>query len=259
MGDKQQAAVNYQVSDGVTLGHGVVIEFGAQLVAPRCLTTGCDADLMVRDYVVIGAGAVVAGAAVIGTGARVAAGAVVTQDVPPHAIVAGNPARVVGYSAPSGPDRLGATVVQVSAPSEHGSTALIGGAVLHRFPEVVDLRGRLTFGEVGTQLPFETQRFFCVYGVPSAEIRGEHAHRTLHELLICVSGSLRVSLTDGRQRIEVVLDHPTLGLHLPPFVWSTQFQQGPTTVLLVLCSEPYDPASYIRDYDEFLSSLPSPT
>jgi UDP-2-acetamido-3-amino-2,3-dideoxy-glucuronate N-acetyltransferase len=241
------------LSDGVVVGKRVVIEFGARLVAPRLLFNCPDTDLVVRDDAVIGAGALVAGASVIGPGARVAPGAVVTQDVPAHAIVAGNPARVVGYSAPAGSSRIGALPVQVSAPTEPGSVELIGGAMLYRFPEVVDLRGHLTFGEVGGSLPFEVKRFFCVYGVPSAEIRGEHAHRTLHELLICVSGSLRVSLTDGRKRSEVVLDSPTVGLHLPPFIWSTQFQQGPSTVLLVLCSEPYDQASYIRDYDGYLA------
>lgn len=243
----------FQISDGVALGERVVVEYGARLLAPRLLTSGLNVDLVVRDDAVIGAGALVAGAAVIGPGARIEPGAVVTQDVPPYAIVSGNPARVVGYSAPPGSDRVGSAPVQITAPVEPGSVSLLGGAVLHRFAEVVDLSGRLTFGEVGAGLPFDVARFFCVYGVPSTEVRGEHAHRTLHELLICVSGSLRVSLTDGRERHEVVLDYPSVGLHLPPFVWSTQFQQGPTTVLLVLCSEAYDPASYIRDYDEFLA------
>lgn len=241
------------ISVGVVLGSRVTIEYGARLVAPRLLATGASGDLIVRDDVIIGAGAIVAGAGVIGPGARVEPGAVVTQDVPAHAIVAGNPARVIGYSAPAGPDQLPATPVQVTAPADPGEVKLIGGAVLHRFPEVVDLRGSLTFAEVGTHLPFEVQRFFCVFGVPSAEIRGEHAHRTLHEMLICVSGSLRVSLTDGSSRNEVVLDEPSVGLHLPPCVWSTQFQQGPDTVLFVLCSEVYDPASYIREYDDFLA------
>lgn len=244
------------VSEGVALGDRVFVAVGARLVAPRLLPNGVDCDLVVRDDVIIGPGALVAGACVIGQGARIEPGTVVTQDVPPYAIVSGNPARVVGYSAPIRPERSMSEPVQVPPPAAPGSKELVGGAVVYRFPEVIDLRGHLTFGEIGAGLPFEVQRFFCVYGVPSTEIRGEHAHRTLNEMLICVAGSLRISLTDGKDRQEVVLDNPCVGLHIPPFVWSTQFQQTPGTVLLVLCSEPYDPASYIRDYDEFLGLLP---
>jgi acetyltransferase-like isoleucine patch superfamily enzyme len=44
----------------------------------------------------IGFGAIVLSGVTIGRGAIVAAGAVVTCDVPPYAIVAGNPVRVLG-------------------------------------------------------------------------------------------------------------------------------------------------------------------
>lgn len=225
------------------------------LVSPRHLFGGSNSDLVIRDHVVIGAGALIAGATTIGKFARICPGSVVTKDIPPYAIVSGNPASVIGYSGPAGRDRVASEPVHVVAPATSGVLELVGGASLHRFPEVRDLRGNLTFAQVGDNLPFEIQRFFCVYGVPSTEIRGEHAHRTLHELLICVSGSLRVSLTDGRSRNEVELDHPGIGLYLPPLVWSTQFKQSPTTVLMVMCSENYDPESYIRDYDEYLGII----
>lgn len=239
-------------TDGVHLGSRVVIEYGARLVAPRHLSTGDDSDLILRDDVLIGAGALIVGARVVGVGAQVMPGAVVTADVPAHAIVAGNPAKVVGYSSPPGPDRVRGFPIQVDAPDSPGSISLVGGAELIRFPEVVDLRGRLAFAEVGASLPFAVERVFLVYGVPSAEIRGEHAHRTLHEVLICVNGSVRVSLTDGVERNDVILAAPYLALHIPTLVWSTQFQHSPDTVLAVLCSEPYIAESYIRDFDEFL-------
>lgn len=242
----------FEQTDGVYLGSRVVVEYGARLVAPRHLSTGVDSDLIVRDDVMIGAGALIVGARVVGVGAQVMPGAVVTADVPAHAIVAGNPARVIGYSSPPGSDRVGAPPIQVDAPDTPGSIPLIGGAELIRFPEVVDLRGRLAFAEMSAALPFAVERVFFVYGVPSAEIRGEHAHRTLHEVLICVNGSIRVSLTDGMDRNDVILDAPYLALHIPTLVWSTQFQHSPDTVLAVLCSEPYIADSYIRDFDEFL-------
>ena len=47
--------------------------------------------------VLIGAGAVILAGCSIGAGAVIGAGSVVTGDVPPYAIVAGVPARVIGY------------------------------------------------------------------------------------------------------------------------------------------------------------------
>lgn len=255
MNNREKSVQLRQISEGIFCANSVVIEHGVTLVAPRNLFGGLDEELVIRDHVVIGAGALIAGASVIGKCARICPGSVVTKDVPPYAIVSGNPACVIGYSGPAGHDRVALEPVHVIAPANPGKIELVGGASLHRFPEVKDLRGNLTFAQVGDHLPFEIHRFFCVYDVPSSEIRGEHAHRTLHELLVCVSGSLRVSLTDGRSRNEVELDHPGIGLYLPPLVWSTQFKQSPTTVLMVMCSEAYDPESYIRDYDEYLSVI----
>lgn len=242
-----------QYSEGVHLGSDVIVEPGARLVPPRALHGGRDSDLVIKDGVVIGAGALVAGASVVGAGAQVRPGSVVTENVPAYAIVSGNPARVVGYVVPSRVESIGRLPVLVSPPECPGKLDLIGGATLHRFPEVSDLRGKLTFAQLAAGLPFVVERFFVVYDVPSSELRGEHAHRTLHELLVCVSGSLRVSLTDGLNRFDVVLDHPSVGLYLPPHVWSTQFQQSSSAVLVVLCSEKYSQESYIRDYDTFVA------
>ena len=238
------------IGDGVVLGHRVKIGPNTTLLATS--DGRATPSLLIRDDVVVGAAAVVSGASIIGIGARIEPGAVVTKDVPPHAIVAGNPAQVIGYVSSFGSGSRSQPAVQVTPPVETGALRLIGGASLIRFPEVIDLRGKLAFGEVGGLLPFEVQRFFLVYGVPTTSIRGEHAHRTLHELLICTAGSVRVSLTDGRNRCEVTLSDPSVGLYLPPFIWSTQFQYQGSSVLLVLCSETYNSASYIRDHDEYV-------
>jgi dTDP-4-dehydrorhamnose 3,5-epimerase-like enzyme len=163
--------------------------------------------------------------------------------------VAGNPARIVGYEGAGSPS-AGA----VSAtPTEVGVSATrVAGVTLHRLPHVHDLRGNLSFGEVASQIPFEVKRYFLVYGVASQEIRGEHAHRALHQFLICVHGRCHVVADDGALRQEFVLDSPTVGLHLPPLVWGIQYKYTEEAVLLVLTSDRYDPASYIRDYAEFL-------
>jgi dTDP-4-dehydrorhamnose 3,5-epimerase-like enzyme len=106
-------------------------------------------------------------------------------------------------------------------------------------------------------VPFDVKRYFLVFGVSGKEIRGEHAHRMLHQFLICVHGRCHVVADDGEHRQEFILDDPTVGVHLPPMVWSTQYHYTDDAVLLVLASEHYDADDYIRDYAEFLKLVAS--
>ncbi len=128
----------------------------------------------------------------------------------------------------------------------------VGGSELWRLPHFGDLRGELAPLELGADLPFIPVRSVLVYGVPSDKVRGEHAHKTLHEYLVCLRGSCSVALDDGHSRDEVVLDTPTVGLHIPPRLWRVHYKYSPDAVLLVLCSSTYDANDYIRDYEEFL-------
>jgi hypothetical protein len=120
-----------------------------------------------------------------------------------------------------------------------------------------DASGSLTYGEAGSPLPFVPRRFFLVFKVPPQEVRGEHAHRECHQFLICASGSCTVAVDDGHDRTEFLLDRPNLGLHVPPMVWAIQHKFSSDAVLMVLASHPYDPADYIRDYQEFLQATRS--
>ena len=71
---------------------------------------------------------------------------------------------------------------------------------------------------------------------------------------MCLAGACHVIVDDGEgNRLEVALDQPNLGLHIPPMIWATQYKHTEDAVLLVLASERYDGAEYIRDYDEFLA------
>ena len=204
----------------------------------------------VRKGASIGANATILPGLTIGERSMVGAGAVVTRDVPADAIVAGNPARISGYAGVS-EKRMPAVG---TPPSEAGSAAtLVEGVTLHRLPRVDDLRGSLTFGEAHSHVPFEVKRYFLVYDVSSQQIRGEHAHRTLQQFLICVHGSCHVVADDGSRRQEFVLDQPFIGLHLQPMTWAVQYKYSDDAVLLVLASDSYSAADYIRDYDEYLA------
>ncbi len=195
----------------------------------------------------IGANATILPGVTIGDGAMVGAGAVVTHNAPPHAILAGNPARITGYMDTVGESEPAQMVDAAAEP------VALGEAVVHRLPKVDDLRGSLIFGEALRHVPFEVKRYFLVFDVTSEHIRGEHAHRRLHQFLVCVAGRCHVVTDDGVSRHEVVLDSPAKGVHIPPMVWATQYKFSRDAVLLVLASDYYDAGDYVRDYHEYLA------
>ncbi len=183
----------------------------------------------------------------------VGAGAVVTRDVPAGAIVVGNPAAVSGYvdDTDVGLARLRAREIRHGQKVEQ--TPLIAAARLYELPRITDVRGHLSFAEIHQSLPFPVVRYFLVYGVPNREIRGEHAHRTLDQFLVCVHGNCSVRLFDGDASEEILLNRPDLGLHVPPLVWTTEYKYSADAVLLVLASDIYKEDDYIRSLDEYLA------
>jgi dTDP-4-dehydrorhamnose 3,5-epimerase-like enzyme len=123
-------------------------------------------------------------------------------------------------------------------------------------PKIVDARGNLTFLEGNERhIPFEIKRVFYVYDVPTDTARGAHAHKALHQFVICLSGGLDVTLDDGRAKRTVRLNRPWIGLHIPPMIWAAEKGFDPGTVYLVLASDYYDPTDYIRDHKEFLHAV----
>ena len=125
---------------------------------------------------------------------------------------------------------------------------------MRRLPLRRDARGSLVALEFGDDVPFTPRRSFLVFDVPDSEIRGEHAHRTCHQFMLCVQGACTLIVDDGSTRETVRLDHPSVGVHVPPMVWGGQLEHTSDAVLLVLASHAYDPDDYIRDYQEFLEA-----
>jgi dTDP-4-dehydrorhamnose 3,5-epimerase-like enzyme len=119
-------------------------------------------------------------------------------------------------------------------------------------PQRRDDRGTLTFGQQPDHLPFPLKRMFILSDIAPGANRGGHAHRQQHQLLVMASGSALVTIDDGATRNPVLLDKPELALHAPPMLWLdiSDFSLG--SVCLVLASDIYDEADYVRDYAEFL-------
>lgn len=128
----------------------------------------------------------------------------------------------------------------------------VNGVELHTLRFVIDPRGNLSIGEFEKEIPFKPNRFFLIFDVPSAEIRGEHAHLQCKQFLIAVKGTVNVIADDGYIREEFILNRPNIGLYLPEMVWGIQYRYSSDAMLLVFASEHYDPEDYIRDYEQFL-------
>jgi hypothetical protein len=133
-----------------------------------------------------------------------------------------------------------------------GQVSKVRGVTLQKFRLVPDLRGALSVGEFERDIPFIPRRYFLVFDVPTAETRGEHAHRICHQFLLAVRGSVNVVADDGTAREDFVLNRPDIGLHLPPMTWGIQYNYSHDAMLLVFASHYYDAGDYIRDYAEFL-------
>lgn len=200
----------------------------------------------------VGANATILPGLLIGQYAMIGAGTVVTKNVPPFAIVVGNPARITGYAQT---DKTGPIPSDTTSSLSSITDMGVKGVRLHNLPIINDLRGNLTFAEINNNLPFIPQRFFMVFNVPSKEIRGEHAHLACHQFLICIKGSCAVVVDDGYNRAEILLNRPNLGLHIPPLIWATEYKYTLDAILLVFASDIYKEDDYIRDYNCFLRKV----
>jgi hypothetical protein len=123
------------------------------------------------------------------------------------------------------------------------------------FPKISDPRGTLTCIESTTHVPFNLKRVFYLYDVPVGQTRGAHAHKELHQVLICLGGSFDVIVGDGRKERRFHLHEPAVGLYIPPLIWDTEVDFEPGTVCMVLASDHYDESDYYRDYGAYLEAV----
>lgn len=168
---------------------------------------------------------------------RVTVAAIDTKDIKPGVMVVGNSSKEIWYNT--------------------GMGEIVGRNMLANVQEVTfvergDERGKLIALETHSEfVPFEVKRVYFIYDTMPDTVRGKHAHRQLRQMLICVSGvcTIECEMPDGTKS-EHRLDWPNKGLLIDGLVWHNMKEFSKDAVLLVLASEHYDAADYIRDYDE---------
>jgi hypothetical protein len=165
---------------------------------------------------------------------------------------------------PGSPDiRLLAEPGTTAAPSAGGGMEIEAASIrppltsTHEFglidlPKIHDPRGNLTFIEAGSHVPFEVERAVWIYDVPGGSVRGGHAYRTVHELVVALSGSFDVMLDDGSHQVRYTLNRSYHALFVPNLTWREMINFSTNSVALVLASGPFAPEDYVHNYADFL-------
>lgn len=123
------------------------------------------------------------------------------------------------------------------------------------FREMGDERGNLVVIEGDSDIPFQINRVFYMYGSDPTVIRGQHANRNSSFVLINVGGTSKVRVTNGREEQIYTLDRPRMGIYIPPMFWKDMYDFSEDSILLVLSDEHYDGSEYIRDYKKYLEEV----
>ncbi|MDN3665903.1 FdtA/QdtA family cupin domain-containing protein [Algibacter miyuki] len=117
-------------------------------------------------------------------------------------------------------------------------------------PKIEDPRGNLAVIE-NNVVPFEIKRVYYLFDVPSGSTRGGHAHKTLSQFIVALSGSFDVIVKDGLDQKRFSLNNPSKGLLITPGIWRELENFSSGSVCLVIASEVYDEDDYIRDFEDF--------
>ncbi len=121
------------------------------------------------------------------------------------------------------------------------------------FPVRGDDRGSLiALEELSAECPFDLKRVYYIYDTTPETVRGKHAHKALKQLLVCVSGACVIRCDKGNGDVQdITLDWPNQGLYISGLIWREMLHFSKGAVLMVLASEHYDEADYIRDRADF--------
>jgi hypothetical protein len=128
----------------------------------------------------------------------------------------------------------------------------IDDLVLINLPKIQSRSGNITPVQNSIEIPFDIKRIYYLYDIPGGESRGAHGHKQLEQIVIAASGSFDITISDGVNEKTFSLNRPYIGLNIKPGLWRDLSNFSSGAICLVMASEPYNEADYIRDYDEFI-------
>jgi len=120
-----------------------------------------------------------------------------------------------------------------------------------QLPKILDSRGNLSFLQNNDQIPFDIKRVYWIYDVPGGEVRGGHAYKELHEVIIALSGSFDVILHNGKSETKYTLNRSYNALYIPNLIWRGIENFSTNSLALIAASASYDENDYLRNFDEF--------
>jgi len=119
------------------------------------------------------------------------------------------------------------------------------------FPRLGDEKGALVVMDKSSGVPFDVVRTYYIFDTEKGVIRGRHAHKSLHQVAVCVSGSCHMVLDNGVIKETVFMCSATVAVDLPPMLWHEMHDFSADCILLVVASDYYDEDDYVRDYKDF--------
>lgn len=126
-----------------------------------------------------------------------------------------------------------------------------------KFKIIGDHRGSLTPLEQYKEIPFDIKRVYYIYNTKEGVVRGNHSHKNLEQLLICLNGSCIISVDSGTSKKEFSLKSRDEGLYIGNNIWREMYDFSSDCVLLVLASDFYNENEYIRNYKDFIDCVNS--
>lgn len=132
---------------------------------------------------------------------------------------------------------------------------LSDGYEILQFKNLGDARGNLVVLEENQTIPFDIKRIFYIYGAEKNVVRGQHANRDSEFVLINLSGSSKIKVSNGFDETVIALDQPSKGVYIKKMLWKEMYDFSDDAVLLVLASTHYNGDEYIRDYNEYVEIM----
>lgn len=104
-------------------------------------------------------------------------------------------------------------------------------------PKIPDERGNISFLQNPDQIPFKIGQVYWINDIPSGSHREGRANENHHELIIALSGSFDVVVTENGKEQRYPLNRPDICVHVPRGVWRQLVNFSTNSVVFVITDE----------------------